>query len=115
MPELFYLLNEVINGKCSNGQLEKQINLYDATAEEQSHEKVSFLSLEWKQNPMTFHPTPSVQNSSKSFELYPKMYCCKTKRKFNYLQDNSSLMYSRLVHSLLIRTGSDADFFLSRT
>ena len=48
MPELFYLLNEVINGKCSNGQLEKQINLYDATAEEQSHEKVSFLSLESK-------------------------------------------------------------------
>ena len=48
---------------------------------------------------MTFHSTPSVQNSSKSFKLYPKMCCCK--RKFNYLQNDSSLMYPRLIHSSL--------------
>ena len=48
---------------------------------------------------MTFHPTPSVQNSSKSFKLSPEM-CC-SKRKFNYLQNNSSLMYPRLIHSSL--------------
>ena len=47
MPELLYLLNEVMANTYSNAHLEKQINLYDATAdEEQSHEKVSFLSLE---------------------------------------------------------------------
>ena len=48
---------------------------------------------------MIFHPIPSVQNSSKSFKLYPNMCCCK--RKFNYLQKNSSLMYPRLIHSSL--------------
>ena len=48
---------------------------------------------------MTFHPTSSVQNNSKSFKLYPKMCCCK--RKFNYLQTNSSLMYPRLIYSSL--------------
>ena len=48
MPELFYLLNEVLNDKCSNEQLVKQTNLYDATAEEQSQENVSSLSLESK-------------------------------------------------------------------
>ena len=48
---------------------------------------------------MTFHPTPSVQNSCNSFKLYPKMCCCK--RKVNYLQNNSSLMYPQLIHSSL--------------
>ena len=39
----------VRHSKCSNEQLEKQINLYDATAEEQSHFiKKFFLSLESK-------------------------------------------------------------------
>ena len=47
---------------------------------------------------MTFHPTPSVQNSSKSFKLYPKMcWALYSKRKVTYLQNNSSLMYPRLT------------------
>ena len=48
---------------------------------------------------MAFYPTPSVQNSSKPFNLYTKMCCCK--RKFNYLQNNSSLRYPRLIHNSL--------------
>ena len=46
MPELFYLLNEVMAYAATSNCMEKQINLYDATAEEQqSHEKVKFLFL----------------------------------------------------------------------
>ena len=48
MPELFYLLNEVMANTAIIEQLEKHINLYDETAEEQSHKKVFFLSLESK-------------------------------------------------------------------
>ena len=37
MPELFYLLNEVMANAATSEELEKKINLYDATAEEQPH------------------------------------------------------------------------------
>ena len=43
MPELFYLLNKVMANAATSEELEKQINLYGAIAEEQS-----FLSLESK-------------------------------------------------------------------
>ena len=41
MSELFYLLKEVMAN--SDEQIEKQINLYDVTAEEQSHFIKKFL------------------------------------------------------------------------
>ena len=47
IPELFYLLNEVMANAATRATRE-EINLYDANAEEQSHDKVTFLSLESK-------------------------------------------------------------------